>query len=264
MGSFSEEESEQAVEKIRERKRMTLSSFLKSPLTVAERIGIGGGQSLYMFQQGFTPYLFLMAILGFLSRRARPYPLKGNLYLLSHLVYFLCLIHPLFRAGRRYATHVIPFALPWAAVGFFEIIHWVHRISEKETLRKKVPAVLLGVILIVLFIQGRVTHQREHRFIQREAGLWLKEHLPRGSKLMSRMPQETFYGELEWVRMPSGSYEEILKEARSQGTHYVLIDKEIGKKSTDFLEKMSPMDLDLLKELKRGDQSIKVFQLRFP
>jgi len=264
MGSFSEEESEQAVERIRERGRITISSLLKSPLTLVKKIGIGGVQSLYLFQQVFTPYLLLMAVLGVLSSRTRPYPIKGNLYLLSHLVYFLCFIHPLFRAGRRYASHVIPFALPWAAFGFFEIIYWIHRMLRKETLRKKVPTVLLVVILTVLFIQGRVIHQREHRFIQREAGLWLKEHLPRGSKLMSRLPQEAFYGELEWVRMPLGSYEEILKEARSKGTQYVLIDKEIVKKSPDFLEKMSHTDFDLLKELERGDRSIKVFHLRFP
>jgi len=264
LGSLSEEEEDkEAITKIREKKAITISYFIKSPLILVELIVKRGFQSLYKFQQVFTPYLFIIALIGiFIGRGKCSFP-KGNLYLLSYSLYLLCFIHPLFRPGRRYATHVIPIALPWAAFGFLKLINWIQKKIKSKDLQIKIPVLFLILIFIALLIQGRVIHKREHRVIQKEAGLWMKNHLPRGSKLMSRMPQEAFYGELEWVRIPSENLEEILKEAHLKKVQYLVIDHEVIKKQPDFLQKMNDSEFELLKEIERGDYWIKIFRFTY-
>ncbi len=70
--------------------------------------------------------------------------------------------------------------------------------------------------------------------IQKEVGLWMRDHLPKGQKMMSKMGQESFYAEQAWVKLPEKSYEEILKEARNKEVRYLVIDENIDKDSPDF------------------------------
>lgn len=264
MGSLSEEESAEAVETIRLSKKMTFSSFIKAPLTVAKRMAGGLLESLNGFQQVFTPFLCLVLIAGFVISKGRTLSLKGNLYLVSYIVYLFCFIHPFFRVNRRYTSHVISICLPWAAFGFIEIVNWVHRRFEKHPFQKKFPVLFLVFILITLFIQGRVIHPREHRVIQREAGYWMKDHLPKGGKLMSPLPQEAFYAELTWVRMPVTNVDTVLEEARSKRVQYLVIDEDMQKESPGFMEKTKRGDLVLIKEWKGKRQNVLLFQMVYP
>ena len=261
VGSFSEKEVGLPVEAIKVKKEIRLSSLIKSPLSVAGKIGAGILQSLYKFQQVYTPLLSLLLILGFLLNKGKTLSMKGNLYLVSYLVYFFGFVHSFFWVTRRYTSHVVSISLPWAAFGFFEIIHWAHHRFNKETFRKRFPAILLTVILIVLFIQGRVIHTRELRVIRKEAGLWMKDHLPRGVKMMSRLPQEAFYAELPWIRIPEKEYEKILKDARSKGVQYLIIDGNIEEDSPGFWGKIKEEDLILIKDFKDKDRRMVVFEI---
>jgi 4-amino-4-deoxy-L-arabinose transferase-like glycosyltransferase len=260
-GSFSDEEREPSVEKIWETKRITLAAFVKSPFTVAKRMGVGFLQSLYKFQQVYTPLLLAFLILGYVLSRGTPIPIKINLYLLTYFIYLLGFIFPFFRVDRRYTSHVIPICLPWAAFGFLEIIGWARKRFGEWKFREKLPAVSLLVILVLLFIQGRVIHSREHRFIQREVGYWMRDHLPQGVKVMSSMPQEAFYGERPWIRIPQGSYEEILKTARSKGVRYLVTDEKIEEDSPRFLEKIRGDDLIEVIDFKRKSRRMVVFEI---
>ena len=80
--------------------------------------------------------------------------------------------------------------------------------------------------------------------IQKEVGLWMRDHLPKGQKMMSKMGQESFYAEQAWVKLPEKSYEEILKEARTKGVRYLVVDENIEKDSPDFLEKVETGGID--------------------
>lgn len=260
-GSFSEEEAGLPVEMIKVKKEIRISSLIKSPLSVARRVGAGILQSLYKFQQVYTPLLSLLLILGFLLNKGKNLSMKGNLYLVSYLAYFFGFVHPFFWVTRRYTSHVISICLPWAAFGFLEIIHWAYHRFDKDAFRKRFPAILLAVILMVLFIQGRVLHPREHRVIQKEAGLWMKEHLPQGGKIMSRLPQEAFYAELPWIRIPEKEYENILKDACSKGVKYLIIDGNIEKDSPGFWGKIKEEDLILIKDFKDKDRRRVVFEI---
>lgn len=159
---------------------------------------------------------------------------------------------------------MVAISLPWAAFGCLEVEGWASRWFKKEGLEKRVSFVLFLALLCGLFIQGIVGSTSDGRLMEKEAGLWMKENLPRGSKIMSRMPQEAFYSELGWTRIPGKDYEEVLKTARSTGVRYLVIDEKIGEVSSGFWEKIKDTDLVLLKELRVEGQKIAIFEITYP
>jgi 4-amino-4-deoxy-L-arabinose transferase-like glycosyltransferase len=263
IGSLSEEEGPPSIESMKRKKELSLLSFVRNPLPVMGKIGGGFFESLYKFQQVYNPMLFLFALLGwiFILKKRGSYSLKGNFYLLGYLIFFFGFVFPFFWVTRRYTSQMISISIPWAAFGFLGVMEWVDKRSAGKQRQVHLSSVLLILLLAVLFLQGRVIHPREHRLIQREAGLWMKDCLPRGIKVMSTMPQEAFYAGLEWIRMPQGSYEEILNSAHANGVRYLLIDEEIEKISPGFLEKLRGDDLILIKDMKKKDRRIEIFEI---
>ena len=264
-GTFSKEERVPPIEEIRRKKEFPLLSLISDPLTALRKIGIGFLESLYKFQQGLHPFLFFLAIVGLIAslKKESPYPLKGNFYLMTYLVFFFGFVFPFFWVTRRYTSQMITIALPWAAFGFLASVEWFYKRLKWGVSQTKFGNILLIFILLGLAIQGSMTHSREFRFIQREVGLWMKEHLPREGKIMSSLPQEAFYAGLPWVHMPSGSYEEILEAARSQGVRYLVIDEKIEKDSPDFWKKSKEGNLSPLLDLRRKDRRMVVFQVDY-
>jgi hypothetical protein len=229
-------------------------------------ISLGFLISLYRFQQVFHPILFILAILGWIGilRDRSCSDVRGSFYVFTHHIFFLGCVLPFFLISRRYASQVVAISLPWAAFGFLELMGWVNRWLRKEGLEKRVSFILLFVLLCGLFLQGSVRHFHDSRLIQKEAGLWIKENLPGGTKIMSRLPQEAFYGETEWAGIPEKNYEEVLNTARSMGVQYLVIDENIEELSTGFWEKIKDKDLVLLKELTEGSRKIAIFKVIYP
>jgi hypothetical protein len=159
---------------------------------------------------------------------------------------------------------MISISIPWAAFGFWMSLEWVHQRWKFVENKEKFVTPLIAILLIVLFIQGRMIHPREHREIQKEAGLWMKDHLPRGVKIMSRLPQEAFYAELSWTGIPRKSYEEVLKIARSNGVRYLVLDEDIEERSPGFWEKLKKKDLILFKDWNEEGQKIVIFEIVYP
>jgi hypothetical protein len=266
IGSLSGEEEAPSLETLRKKKGMTLSSLIKHPLPVMGKIGAGILGSLYKFQQAYNPLLFFLAVVGWilLFRRQNVYPWKGNFFLLSHLIFYFGFVFPFFFITKRHTSQMISISIPWTAFGFLESTQWLHRRWGKGVPLKKFSIYLLILVLAGLFVQGRVIHSREIRIIRKEAGLWMRDHLPRGMKVMSRLPQEAFYAELPWIRIPDESYGKILMDARSHGVKYLVIDDDIDENSPGFWENLKEEDLILLKDLQRKGQRMAVFEVVYP
>jgi len=262
IGSFSDKEDtsfEVAVLK----EKTNLALLVKDPLALLGRIGMGFLESFYKFQQVYNPILLFLAILGWIGifRLKSSRVFKANFYILSHHIFFFAFVLPFFWIVRRYASHMISISIPWAAFGCFEAKGWLDRTMGREGLRKKASLILLLVVLGGLFVQGRVIHGRGLRFIRKEAGLWMKDHLPRNAKMMSRLPQEAFYAELPWTAIPEKSYEEILSVARSNNVRYLVVDRSIERDSPGFWEKIKEEDLILLKEFEDKDRRMAIFEI---
>jgi Dolichyl-phosphate-mannose-protein mannosyltransferase len=266
IGSLSGEEEAPSLETLRKKKGITLSSLIKHPLPVLGKIGTGILGSLYKFQQAYNPVLLFLAGIGWvlLFRKENVYSWKGNFFLLAHLIFYFGFVFPFFFITKRYTSQMVSISIPWAAFGFLELTKWLHRRWGGSVSLKKFSIFLLIFLLAGLFIQGRVTRSREIRIIRKEAGLWMKDHLPRGVKIMSRLPQEAFYGELAWMRIRGESYESILRAARSNGAKYLIIDDHIEKDSPGFWRNLKGEDLVLLKDLKREGQRMAVFEIVYP
>jgi 4-amino-4-deoxy-L-arabinose transferase-like glycosyltransferase len=264
IGSFSEEESAPSIETIKKR-GITLSSFIKNPLPVLGKVGVGFFQSVYKFQQVCNPILFLLMGFGLILIFAEKnhYRLKGSFYLISYFIFFFGLVFPFFWVTRRYTSQMISVSIPWAAFGCLGAMEWIDKRFAGKQRQIPISALLFLLLLAVLFIQGRVIHPREHRLIQREVGLWMKGHLPAGAKVMSPLPQEAFYAALPWVRIPAGSYDEIVKEARSKEVRYLIIDENIERDSPDFWGKSGLGDLIQLRDWKRKNRRMVLFQVNY-
>ena len=258
--SSTGDEGAQTIETFTRRKEISLLSLAKNPLTVLKKIGVGFLKSFYVFQQSFNPLLFFLVLLIPLFFRDSLFPLKGHLYLFAYFFFFLGFVLPFLWVARRYASQMIPIAIPWAAIGFLNAAAWVSSRMKGSVTGKKFPALLLIVVLLGLFVQGRVSHG-QYRLIQKEVGLWMKDHLPRGEKMMSKMGHESFYAEQAWVLMPEKSYEAIIEEARRKGVRYVVVDESIKKDSPDFLEKAKQGELLRLYELEMSGRWMVVFEL---
>ena len=237
---------------------------MKNPLVVLEKVGVGFLKSLYVFQQAYNPLLFFFALLGLAFLRRPPFSLKENLYLFAYFFFFLGLVLPFLWVTRRYASHMIPIAIPWAATGFLHFMGWCSRRLKESGSQKRIPALFVIVLLLGLYVQGWPTQDRDFRRIQKEVGLWMRDHLPKGQKMMSKMGQEAFYAEQEWAKMPEEGYDEILKEARTRGVRYLVVDENIKKDSPGFLEHSNDGELKSLFELRKRNRHMIVFEILDP
>lgn len=264
IGSLTEEEEAPSFGKPRGEKGLTLSSVIKHPLPVLGRLGAGFLGVFYKFIIGLTPPLFLFAAAGWafmLGKKGFP-SLKGNSFLLSHVLFYFGLVFPFFFVSKRYAAQMIGITLPWAAFGFLKLAEWIHGRWREKIPFKQFTVWILIFLLAGLFVQGRFFHTREHRVIRRELGFWMKDHLPKEAVVMSRLPQEAFYSGMTWVQMSGGSYEEILEKARSKQVHYLITDDKVISYSPDFLEKAKRKgDLKRIHEFKREGQCLIIWEL---
>jgi 4-amino-4-deoxy-L-arabinose transferase-like glycosyltransferase len=248
------------------REGLPLLSLIRDPLALLVTVGSGLLKSFYAFQQAFNPILSLFAIIGWIGiiRNRSLYSLKANFYVLTYHLFFFGFVFSIFFVTRRYTSHLISISIPWAAFGFGLFLEWIRQRRMFGKTSKRLLPVLLTLLLIVLFVQGMMIHTRDHRSIQKEAGLWMKENLPRGGTVMSRWPQEAFYGEMAaWVTIPEGEYEEVLGVARSKGIRYLVVDEEIEKNNPGFWGEIKESDLILLKDLKTKTQRIAIFKILY-
>ncbi len=263
IGSPSKEKGVPTIDDIRKRKEFPLVSLIKDPLTTIAKASKGFFVALYKFFLAFHPLLFIFACLGwvFLLRKKDRFSLKGSLYLLMHFVFFFGVVFPFFWVTRRYTSQMIPLTIPWAAYGLLGILGRLSRKFEKEQLKKNLPALFLILLVVGMFIQGNLP-RREHRLIQREVGKWMRENLDRGAKVMSRMPQEAFYADLPWVRIPEACGEEILKKAQEEGVRYLVMDEEVEKQTLGFRGTFQKEWIIPIFDLKKGKRQIMVFEIK--
>ncbi len=267
IGFHSKDDKESySLEAVKKEKGIQLISLIEDPLAFLKRTGKGLLKSFYLFSQVYHPLLFALAILGWIgiSKKRSTSGLKENFYILSYHVFFFAFVFPIFYFGRRYVSQMVAISLPWAAFGFLEMIKWGNERFSGRRWQTHLPTILLILVLLLLFIQGGVLHLKNHYLIRKEAGLWMRDHLPKEAKVMSRLPQEAFYAELPWAQLPEWSYEEILETARSNKIQYIIIDESIEKESPGFWRNIKQEDLMPLKEWKHKTQSLVIFEIVYP
>jgi hypothetical protein len=215
----------------------------------------------YLRAYHFSLWLFLFFGLIRIRKKRIPY----ELFLASLVLFHLVSLSAFTPSTIRFSVPVIPLSLFWAGAGVLEMKKMVEKIGMVNP-----EKVVLGFVLLAILIQlpHGFTPERRHRAEQRRIGLWLKEHTPQGSIIMSSRPQEAFYAEREWVMFPketsatlnpSPSYGEVIRLAKAKGVRYILVGKQTLETNPGFIKSIQPVDLKEI--VRRTDQSSILYEV---
>ena len=162
---------------------------------------------------------------------------KGELLLLSSLTPVLAFL--LFFIQDRYIATILPTLVIWLGLGTYELGVWLRGTAENLFAGRRLGPFWKGVLaavptcavlLYLVAMQPRVLAQytnigsfrTEHKTI----GLWMKDHIPADSVVMSRFPAIAFYAEERWEPTPNAEYSEALYYARANHVDYWVLDEE--------------------------------------
>jgi 4-amino-4-deoxy-L-arabinose transferase-like glycosyltransferase len=245
------------------KRTISLWGMARNPGDFALRAVRGFLKALYQFQQVLTPILFLLALIGLLSRRQRQGRGAVDLFLLCHFIALFALVLPLFWITRRHTLQLLPAAIPWAASGMIELSVRMKGRHREEGLWRALPLVLCAVLVAGLWVWGLVLHRSavEHRGIQKEMGIWMKEHLPLDARVACLLPQEAFYARRQWIRLSDEGYHEVLAEARSKGASHLVLHEGMLTRFGAAEPGPEGRDLKLLLFLERGQDISALYEI---
>jgi hypothetical protein len=162
---------------------------------------------------------------------------------------------------------VVP-SLIWSSVGFEELKErlwqWMQNRSFplKAWFLRRLELILLLLICVPL-LSGAWAPQRKDEMDLKEVGLWLKHNRYANSIILGEdeFARLAFYADSEFVPIPKGTYQDIIKFAREKGARLLVVDKKtIDNLSPHFLDKISPTDLESI-NITGSKYAIIVFRL---
>jgi hypothetical protein len=245
------------------KKKISLSSFVSEPVEVAKRLSTGFVQVLFKYQQALNPILFLLAIIGLVRRREDKSLWKIDLYLLSYCFFFFVLVLPFFWITKRHTSHLVLVALPWATYGLVRVADFIRRKTKIGFFRDHGILICLVLVMVTLFAEGFIDriNSRKHRMIRKEAGVWMRDNLPKGP-VISRLPHEAFYGDMDWINVQDYDYDNIRRKAIDRNAKYLVVDEDVANSKADFVRRLEEHSFDLVYVKQKKDQKIFIFSFR--
>jgi 4-amino-4-deoxy-L-arabinose transferase-like glycosyltransferase len=216
--------------------------------------------ALYFFRifsktlRAFNIVFFGLFILGLVKRRIVPYRLDEfllfTIYITFIPLFFLILIASAYLQTKNTFPLLVP-SLIWSGVGFEEFVGkiktWVQKYSfpSKEWNLRHIGLLIIVLITIAMLLMG-LRPQRKDKLDLKEIGSWLKNNGYANSMILGRaeLMRLAFYADSEFIPIPKGSYENIIKFARERKARLLVIDKEVmDRLSPNFLDKVTTRDL---------------------
>jgi 4-amino-4-deoxy-L-arabinose transferase-like glycosyltransferase len=203
------------------------------------RIGIVGLELLRRFSKTLHPLLVLLLLVGAVRRKRMPYH-SHEFYPLSFVVGFLVVLFlggcVFFYIGTRHMATPIMLCLPWVGVGVTEL-EWRVR---NAFLRVKPGGIISGFIdrdlrwvlvcLVVLaLVPKTLAPQRAEKVPIKKAGLWMRDHGPRGPIVMTQgqLRRAVFYANGVFVAIPGD--EDLVAYAKERAVDFLAFnEKSIG------------------------------------
>lgn len=207
------------------------SEFLQLVIRNVRRF-ISSLLSLRLFSYYFLPLMGL----AFFKRPWDKARTKGELLLLASLIPVGVFLF--FFIQDRYIATLLPTLVIWLGLGAYELGLWlsqtVANLLAGHALRRRwltflvtVPmiAILLFFILLAPRLVAQYTTTGSFRPEHKTIGLWLKEHIPANSVVMSRYPAIAFYADARWEPTPNADYKQVLAYARANQVNYFVLDE---------------------------------------
>ncbi len=150
------------------------------------------------------------------------------------LIYFIAFLTmpstPTIDERLRYLSPVIPLFLVMASGGIVRMKDWVKG--------NCINYAVIPVAVIIIFLSfipsikeyplslNNIWNQRVNSNIREQAGVWMRDNLPKPVRLMARKPVTPYYADAQWFTTPP-SYPEVLELATSKNVDYILIERDV-------------------------------------
>jgi hypothetical protein len=216
--------------------------------------------ALYFFNiisktvHAFSIILFVLFIFGLIKRYIVPYRSHEFLLLTLYIAYiplfFLLLNFAVYLQTKNTFPILVP-SLIWSGVGFEEFVERVKRWSQKRSFPLKEwslrhTGLLMIILITIVMLSMALGPHREDKLGLKEIGLWLKNNGYANSIILGRaeLMRLAFYADSEFIPVPKGSYEDIVRFAREKKASLLVVDKKVmDRLSPNFLAKVTSKDL---------------------
>jgi len=234
-----------------------INYIISHPVELAKRYVVNSGkQYLTHIPFIFPPLLILLVGIGLFRRKWTEERLKKEFCMALFVAYPL-LTYPLFFVNSRFLVPILPIAIIWAANGINELQSWLTENLDLKKLDCFKQVLLFKNIVVVIIILSLLpmmiipmSHQ-DYPVEHKEAGLWMKEHAPQDSVIMSRKPWVAFYAERIGIPLPYANYSQMLYYARCHNVSHVVIDERL-------ISELRPELAFLLDETKAPENDLKL------
>ena len=200
-----------------------------------------------------VPFLFV-GVIGIFKRTGR-FALR-ELYLLSFVActfigYAVTVIE------IRYLFPLIPILMGWVAFGGEALAGWVTKSGEffLKTGWRINPVFVQVLILLILIVSLQPLYAinfappeiRNTSLIEKQAGLWLKQHSEPNSLVMAANATTAFYAEAKHVFLPDEEFSRVLEYAKRKKVKYlVLSERRLRDRPEVFLLAEKAPELNLV------------------
>lgn len=227
----------------------------------------------YIFPKVFLPLIIVGLFKAPWDRKRlvhEAFLMASLLPLVSFLVFFI---------DVRFFAPALPVLLMWAAQGALNLGSWLQNTVELcypkplfggrvRTMLRWLPAAMAALFLIIMLPVVTRARAGNVEFGKKKAGLWLKEHTPSNTKVMTKHTEVVFYADRFGVPWPHADWPSLLKFARNQGAAYLVFDDSLARRQPQLaflLETATrPPELELVYRSEEPGSSTFVYQITFP
>lgn len=222
----------------------------------------------------FNIILFVLFIFGLVKRRIIPYRMDEFLLFAIYITYISLFLLSLNSTVYLQTKNTFPLLIPsliWSGVGFEEIKERVTDWLRKRSFLFKgwevrhIGFLILILIAVAMLSVAWAPHRKDKTGFK-EIGTWLKNNGYAHSIMVGQedFDRLAFYADSEFIPLPKGTYEEIMKFARERKANLLVVDKmAIDRLTSHFFDRISPQDLEPIKftGIKASKNAMMVFRV---
>jgi len=193
--------------------------------------------------------LAVFLILGLFCYTVTKEKILFDLYLLSFIIFFWCIVIPLFHINYRYFLPLLPICFIWIGKGVVVFYSWAKNflnyliVWKKKNFFIQVISILLAVFLISLsylpdyvriFSDNTAAANRWAKPVEyKRAGMWLKNNCKTAPVIMSHYQIVSYYAGnydiTESVSIPFNRINRILEYAQHRNVDYIVLSERYVK-----------------------------------
>lgn len=165
--------------------------------------------------------------------------------------------------GRHHFLLMVLYALPFAGAGLVSTLAWG---TDRLRATRWLPVVALGCLSAIPVVMT-VTRGPDRGTAVRPAAAWIQSQVVGTPVIVTNIAKLTYHARAERVEL-GGAYDDILRRSRARSSHFVVFYPDlIREASHDFLARLNPSDLELVKTFPEPsplapDQRLEVYRFR--